>query len=257
MPDHRSQLAQSLQQFGVTIDPDQHLPSLPELGKTGMKPLQAVLLDVDGTLVDSNDAHAQAWLEVFQRNGYPGTFEWVRELIGKGGDKLIPEVTGLSQGSHEAKRLAKERRVLFAREYLPQLQPFPQTEALLRRLHDLGLKLVVASSANEEELTPLLEVCGALPYVNQQTSSSDVKHSKPDPDIVQAALRKAECSAGEAVLLGDTPYDVQAAAKASVTAVALRCGGHPDSALSGAIAIYDDVADLLAHFERSVFALRH
>jgi HAD superfamily hydrolase (TIGR01509 family) len=222
-----------------------------------MKPLKAVLLDVDGTLVDSNDAHAQAWLEVFQRNGYPGTFEWIRELIGKGGDKLLPEVTGLAENSHEAKRLSKERSALFAREYLPRLRPFPKAEALLRRLHDLGLQLVVASSAAEDELQPLLEVCGALPFVQHQTSSGDARHSKPDPDIVQVALGKAGCSPGEAVMLGDTPYDVQAASKAGVPTIALRSGGHPDSALSGALAIYDDVADLLANFEQSVFALRH
>jgi len=220
-----------------------------------MKPLKAVLLDVDGTLVDSNDAHAQAWLEVFQRNGYPGTFEWVRELIGKGGDKLIPEVTGLAESSHEAKRLAKERSALFSREYLAQLRPFPGVEALLRRLRELDLKLVVASSAKQDELKPLLEVCGALPFVQQQTSADDATHSKPDPDIVQVALRKAGCAAGEAVMLGDTPYDVQAAAKAGVRVVALRSGGHPDDALSGALAIYDDVADLLANFHTSVFAL--
>ena len=221
-----------------------------------MKPLKAVLLDVDGTLVDSNDAHAQAWLEVFQRNGYPATFDWVRELIGKGGDKLVPEITGLEDGSHEAKRLAKERSTLFSSDYLPQLQPFPRVEALLRRLHERGLVLVVASSANEDELEPLLEVCGALPYVQHKTSSDDAAHSKPDPDIIQAALRKAGCSAGEAVMLGDTPYDVQAASKAGVPAIALRSGGHPDAALSGALAIYDDVADLLRNFDSSVFALR-
>src|SRR6478735_3799046 len=222
-----------------------------------MKPLKAVLLDVDGTLVDSNDAHAQAWAEVFQRNGYPATFEWVRELIGKGGDKLLPEVTGLAPDSHEAERLSKERSVHFAREYLPQLRAFPRAEALLRRLHDDGLRLVVASSANQDELRPLLEVCGALPFIHEQTSSGDVQHSKPDPDIVQVELRKAGCSAGEAVMLGHTPYDVQAATKAGVPVIALRCGGHPDAALSGALAIYDDVADLLANFDQSVFALRH
>ena len=221
-----------------------------------MKPLKAVLLDVDGTLVDSNDAHAQAWLEVLQRNGFPVTFEWVRELIGKGGDKLVPEVTGLEDGSHEAKRLAKERSALFSRDYLPQLRPFPGAEALLRRLHERGLTLVVASSANEDELRPLLEVCGALPFVQHRTSSDDANHSKPDPDIVQVALRKAGCSAGEAIMLGDTPYDVQAAAKAGVRAIALRSGGHPDTALSGSLAIYDDVAELLARFDTSVFALR-
>jgi HAD superfamily hydrolase (TIGR01509 family) len=222
-----------------------------------MKALKSVLLDVDGTLVDSNDAHAQAWLEVFHRNGYPGTFEWVRELIGKGGDKLIPEVTGLSEGSHEAKRLAKERSALFLREYLPEIRAFPRAEALLRRLRGSGLELVVASSASEQELRPLLQLCGALPLIQQRTSANDVEHSKPDPDIVEVALGKAGCSPGEAVMLGDTPYDVQAALKAGVIAVALRTGGHPDSALSGAFAIYDDVAELLARYESSVFALRH
>jgi len=221
-----------------------------------MKAPKTVLLDVDGTLVDSNDAHAQAWLEIFQRNDYPGTFEWVRELIGKGGDKLIPEVTGLEPDSHEAKRLKKERSALFSRVYLPQLRAFPKAEALLRRLHESGLQLVVASSANEDELQPLLEICGALPFIQHQTSSDDAKHSKPDPDIVQVALKKAGCSAGEAVMLGDTPYDVQAAGKAGVRAVAVRSGGHPDSALAGAVAIYDDVADLHANFDSSVFALR-
>lgn len=220
-----------------------------------MKTLRAVLLDVDGTLVDSNDAHAQAWSEIFQRNGYPGTFERVRQLIGKGGDKLIPEVTGLSLDSPEAKRLKKERSALFMSEYLPQIRAFPGAEALLRRLRGQGLSLVVASSANEKELRPLLELCGALPLIEQQTSGNDAKHSKPDPDIVQVALAKAGCSPGEAIMLGDTPYDVQAALKAGVSAVALRSGGHPDSALSGALAIYDDVAALLASFDDSVFAL--
>jgi HAD superfamily hydrolase (TIGR01509 family) len=221
-----------------------------------MKPLKAVLLDVDGTLVDSNDAHAQAWSEVFERNGYPGTFERVRELIGQGGDKLVPEITGLDETSHEAERLKKERSALFSRVYLPQLRGFPGVPALLGKLRSKGLELVVASSASEDELVPLLDACAALPFVQHKTSADDAKHSKPDPDIVQVALRKAGCAPSEAVMLGDTPYDVQAASKAGVPTVALRSGGHSDAALSGAIAIYDDVADLLANFDTSVFALR-
>jgi phosphoglycolate phosphatase-like HAD superfamily hydrolase len=221
-----------------------------------MKPLKAVLLDIDGTLVDSNDAHAQAWAEVLQRNGYPCTFEQVRELIGKGGDKLLPEVTGLDDASHEAKRLVKERSALFARVYLPGLRGFPGVETLLRRFRETGLELVVATSASEDEVSPLLEACGALPFVQHRTTSDDAERSKPDPDIVHVALRKARCSPGEAVMLGDTPYDVQAAAKAGVRTVALRSGGHSDENLSGAIAIYDDAADLLRNFDSSVFALR-
>src|SRR5688500_7934435 len=107
-----------------------------------MKQLKAVLLDTDGTLVDSNDAHAQAWLEVLQQNGYPCSFEQVRGLIGKGGDKLLPEITGLDDASHEAKRLTKERSALFSRVYLPKLRGFPGVEALLQRFRDAGLQLV-------------------------------------------------------------------------------------------------------------------
>jgi HAD superfamily hydrolase (TIGR01509 family) len=221
-----------------------------------MKHLKAVLLDVDGTLVDSNDAHAQAWLEVFEHNGYPTTFARVRELIGEGGDKLVPEITRLELESHEGKRLATERAVLFRRAYLPGLRPFPKAQALLHRLSNAGLRLVVASSAKSDELTPLLELCGALPLLSHQTSSDDARHSKPDPDIVQVALTKAGCSPAEAVMLGDTPYDVLAATRAGVGTVALRSGGHPDSALRRALAIYDDAADLLANFETSIFARR-
>ena len=219
-----------------------------------MKPLKAVLLDVDGTLVDSNDAHAQAWQVVFERNGFDASFERVRRLIGEGGDKLVPEITGLEVASPEGKRLTTERRALFQHVYLPELRAFPRSDALLERLHAQGLTLVVASSATDDELRPLLELCGALPFIAQQTSSDDAKRSKPDPDIVQVALHKARCGPSEAILLGDTPYDVEAAAKAGVRAVAVRSGGHPDAALARAVAIYDDAADLLAHFESSPFS---
>ena len=199
-------------------------------------------------------SHAQAWLEVFEHNGYPKIFERVRQLIGEGGDKVVPQITSLDPESHEGKRLSTERAVLYRRSYLPGLRAFPKAEALLRRLSGAGLRLVVASSAKSDELRPLLQLCGALPFLDQQASSDDAERSKPDPDIVRVALRKAACSPAEAVLLGDTPYDVLAALKAGVGAVALRSGGHSDSALHRALAIYDDAADLLANFETSIFA---
>lgn len=219
-----------------------------------MKALKAVLLDVDGTLVDSNDAHAAAWFDVFTRNGYPTTQALVRQLIGEGGDKLIPQITGLDPAAPEAQRLSAERAARFEHVYLPKVRPFPRASELLARFTESGLKVVVASSAKERELRPLLEVCGATRYIEQQTSVDDASHSKPDPDIVQVALAKARCSPGEAVMLGDTPYDIAAAARAGVRAIAVRSGGHPDASLAGAIAIYDDVADLLSNFAASVFA---
>ncbi|MEP7053267.1 MAG: HAD family hydrolase [Pseudomonadota bacterium] len=219
-----------------------------------MKSLKAALLDVDGTLVNSNDAHALAWFEVLSRNGYAVALGQVRQLIGEGGDKLIPQVTGLDPASHEAKRLSAERGARFERVYLPQLRAFPRASELLALLQAAGLRIVVASSAKDQELRPLLELCGAARYVEEQTSSDDASHSKPDPDIVQVALAKARCLPGEAIMLGDTPYDIAAAARAGVRAIAVRSGGHPDSALGGAIAIYDDVADLVANFAGSAFS---
>lgn len=219
-----------------------------------MAALKAVLLDVDGTLIDSNDAHARAWVDTLSAFGHSVPFERVRELIGKGGDKLLPEVTGLEDSSPEGKRISEHRSRHFQQAYLPQLKPFPGARELLARMHAAGLRLVVATSAKEEEMAALLRICGAEPFVQARTSSDDADNSKPDPDIVEAALRRAGAKPEEALMLGDTPYDVEAAARAGVRAIALRSGGWSDMALQGALAIYDDVADLLGHYDQSVLA---
>jgi phosphoglycolate phosphatase-like HAD superfamily hydrolase len=118
-------------------------------------------------------------------------------------------------------------------------------------MRDEGLKLVVASSAKEDELTPLLEKAGTADLIEKKTSSDDAENSKPDPDIVKAALDRSGLAPDEVVMLGDTPYDIEAASRAGVRAVALRSGGWKDRDLSGAIAAYDDPADLLAHYDSS------
>ncbi len=219
-----------------------------------MSPARAVILDVDGTLVDSNDAHAAAWIDALREAGRDVPFEKVRRLIGMGGDKLVPEVVGLAEDTPEGKRIAERRKEIFKTRYLPDLGPFPDTDKLLHRMHETGLKLVVASSAAADELEQLLEIAGATDLVEKRTSSSDAEHSKPDPDIVQVALESAGVDPSEAIMLGDTPYDIQAATKAGVRLVAVRCGGWDDDDLKGAIAIYDAPADLLAHYDTSPFA---
>lgn len=216
--------------------------------------VRAVLLDVDGTLVDSNDAHARAWVDAFAEFGRRVPFERVRPLIGKGGDKLVPEVSGVDPESAEGKRLDTRRSAIFKERYLATLKAFPHAKELLERMNADGLTLVVATSAKDEEMNPLLEICGADRIVAKRTSSDDAENSKPDGDIVAAALARAKVSAGEALMLGDTPYDVEAAARAGVGAVALRSGGWNDEALARAIAIYDDVSELLASYEGSPFA---
>ena len=210
-----------------------------------------VLLDVDGTLVDSNDAHARAWVEILRQHGFPVELAHVRRLIGKGGDKIVPELTGLAPESARAVKIGRERAQLFKEEYLPRIRPFPRVRALLLRMRHEGLRIVVASSAKAEELDPLLALTEAAALIENRASSDDADRSKPDPDIVAAALRAAQRDARDAIMLGDTPYDVAAATSAGVRIIALRCGGFDAASLAGAVALYKDPADLLAHYETS------
>lgn len=214
--------------------------------------LRTVLLDIDGTLIDSNDAHARAWVDSLRAHGYVVPFEQVRPLIGMGGDKVLPELTGLDPESGEAERMGKTRSELFLKRELPTLQPTRGARALLEHMLDVGFELVVATSAKMDEVRALLEQAGVSDLIELASSADDAERSKPDPDIVQAALRMSGSGAAHSAMIGDTPYDVEAATRARVPAIALRCGGWwDDAALGRATAIYDDPADLLAHFGES------
>jgi phosphoglycolate phosphatase-like HAD superfamily hydrolase len=214
--------------------------------------LRTVLLDIDGTLIDSNDAHARAWVDSLRAHGYVVPFEQVRPLIGMGGDKVLPELTGLDPESGEAERMSKTRSELFLKRELPSLRPTRGARDLLQHMLDVGFELVVATSAKVDEVRALLEQAGVSDLIQLASSADDAERSKPDPDIVRAALRLSGSQAAHSAMIGDTPYDVEAAARARVPAIALRCGGWwDDAALAQAMAIYDDPADLLAHFEES------
>jgi HAD superfamily hydrolase (TIGR01509 family) len=225
-------------------------PNADERGASGA--VEAVLLDIDGTLLDSNDAHAQAWSDTFKEAGLEIGSEAVRPLVGMGSDKLLPQLTGIEADSEQGKRLIERRKEVFAKEYLPSVRPFPQVNDLLARMRADGLRLVVATSASEDELKGLLEALGAEWLRDEATSSSDAANSKPDPDIVRVAVDKAGVGNERCVMLGDTPYDVEAAGRARVRVVAVRCGGWGDDALKDAAEIYDDPAALLAQYDQSV-----
>lgn len=210
-------------------------------------------MDVDGTLVNSNDAHARSWVEALAEHHIVVDFAKVRLLIGMGGDKLLPELCGVSAESTQGEEIATRRGELFRERYLPQLKPFPKTRELVTRLIAAGLRPAIASSAQEQELTQLLRIARVDDLVEGVTSASDAKHSKPDPDIVHAAIEKLGVPASAAIMVGDTPYDVAAAQKLGVPTIGLRCGGRSDEDLAGAIAIYDDPADLLSAFAASPF----
>lgn len=213
--------------------------------------LKAVLFDVDGTLVDSNDAHADAWVKAFTKHNVAVDWTKVRRCIGMGGDKLMPEVSGLEEESPEGSKIAKDRGEIFKRDFLPAIKPLRDSKALVAAIKKRGYTVVAASSAKKSELTPLLKIAGAEWLMDEKTSSDDAEESKPEPDIVLAALKRADASADEAIMIGDTPYDVAAATRAGVKIIGFRSGGWSDADLDGAIAIYDGPWDLLARLDDS------
>jgi len=219
-----------------------------------MGQIRGVILDVDGTLVDSNDAHARAWVDALAEFGYQVPYERVRPLIGMGGDKVMPLLTGLPAGDGKGKQIAERREEIFTSRHLPQVRPLPGARELLARMKEEGLKLAVASSSKQDSLRKLLALVGGEGLLDTPTSSDDADRSKPDPDIVKAALRRLGEPPEHVVMIGDTPYDIQAGARAGVRAIAFRSGGWGNAELSGAIAIYDGPEDLLRNFEKSVLA---
>jgi HAD superfamily hydrolase (TIGR01509 family) len=209
---------------------------------------------VDGTLVDSNDAHANAWVGAFADHGITVPFDAVRKAIGMGGDKLMPIVARVDEASPLGQRLSKRRGDIFKQKFLPTIRAFPGARALLERFVADGLVLAVASSAKQDELEALLDVAGLGDLIATRTSSDDAEESKPDPDIVEAAIQQAGCAADAAVMLGDTPYDVEAALHAGIRVVGLECGGWKKADLRGSVAVYASPADLLERYETSIFA---
>ena len=215
---------------------------------------RGIILDIDGTLVDSNGAHVQAWVEVLRAHGFAVTPEEIWPLVGMGGDNLLPRAVGVDKESELGERISRARSDLFKEKFLPDLRPFPQVRALLSRMRDRGLRLVAASSSKADEVEKLLEIAGVADLMEESTSASDTERSKPDPDLIHSALDRIGLPAEELVMLGDTPYDIQAAAPAGVKVIAFRCGGFKDEDLEGALAIYDGAAYLLARYDSSPLA---
>jgi len=218
--------------------------------------IRGVILDVDGTLVDSNDAHARAWVDAFAEFEFDVPYERVRSLIGMGGDNLLPEAIEIEKESPRGEALSKRRGEIFKERYLQTINPFRGTRELLERMRAEGLEIAIGTSAQKEDLKPLLEIADVVDLIDSKATSDDAENSKPDPDIIQAALKRLRLPASEVLMVGDTPYDIEAAARAGVRTVAFRSGGWTDGGLRGAIAVYAGPWDLLDRFASSPFAGR-
>lgn len=216
-----------------------------------MTHVPGVILDVDGTLVDSNDAHAHSWVEAMAEYGYHIAFEKVRPLIGMGGDKVLPRTIGVDKDSPVGQKISKRRGEIFKERYLSNIHPFPHAQDLLNRMRERGLKLSIASSAKPDELKDLLQIVGAADLIQDKSSEKDTSNSKPSPDVMEITLQKIAIPPDQVLMIGDTSFDIESAKKVGIDTIAFRCGGSTDADLAGAIAIYNDPADLLAHYDSS------
>ena len=212
-------------------------------------PFRTVLFDVDGTLIDSNDAHALSWQQALAEHGKPVPLDEVRRSIGMGADKLLAGLSGIEEESVAGKAIIARKKTLFA-THLPTLEPTRGARRLLEYLRHHDVTMVVATSAGDDEVEALLARADVDDLLQTRASKDDAARSKPDPDIVHAALSRADAEADEAVMVGDTPYDLEAANRAGIPAIALRCGQiWTDVDFARAIAIFDDPAALLNHWQ--------
>ncbi|MEE7441501.1 haloacid dehalogenase superfamily, subfamily IA, variant 3 with third motif having DD or ED/haloacid dehalogenase superfamily, subfamily IA, variant 1 with third motif having Dx(3-4)D or Dx(3-4)E [Methylobacterium sp. UNC300MFChir4.1] len=219
--------------------------------------MRAVIFDIDGTLLDSVDLHARAWVEAFAHFGVETGFAEVRRQIGKGGDELMPVFLSEERIAREGETIEAYRSDLFKRRYLSEVRPFPGVRPLFEHIRSAGLKIALASSGKRSEVEHYTEILEIGDLVDVATSSDDADRSKPHPDIFEAALAKLDGVPPDAIIVvGDTPYDAEAAAKAALRTVGLLCGGFPEADLraAGCAAIYRDPENLLDRFAESPLA---
>jgi HAD superfamily hydrolase (TIGR01509 family) len=217
----------------------------------------AVLFDVDGTLVDSNYVHAVTWWEAFSQAGYDVAMADIHRAIGMGSDEMLDKLLPSDRDTTQDDSLRTAHSALYS-TYWSRLRPLRGAPDLLRACKKRGLKVVLASSAGEPEFRALRAALDAEDAIDAATFSGEVERSKPAPDLVQVALDKAGVLADEAVFVGDTVWDAQAAAKAGVRCICLLSGGisRDELADAGATEIYDGPAELLDHFPGTLLGPR-
>ena len=209
---------------------------------------RAAILDVDGTLVDTNYHHAIAWYRAFRQHGLVVPIWRIHRHIGMGGDQLVRALCGDDVEEEQGDEIRATEKPLYL-SLIEEVEPFDGARELIADLRERGHTVVLASSAKENELDHYLDVLDARDLAHDWTSSADVEATKPAPDLVHAALAKAGESSGEAaVMLGDSTWDCEAAARAGVETVALLTGGYSEEELreAGAVAVFESIADLRA-----------
>jgi HAD superfamily hydrolase (TIGR01509 family) len=214
--------------------------------------LRAVLLDVDGTLIDTNYHHALAWYRAFRQHGIVLPVWRIHRHVGMGGDQLVPALVGEAVDEDKGDEIRDTRDAAY-QQLIGEVEPLEGARELIVDLKHRGAAVVLASSAPQKELDHYLELLDARELADAWTTDDDVEATKPEPDLVRAGLEKA--GTDDAVMIGDTPWDVEAAGKAGLETVTVITGGFSGDELrkAGAAAVYESVDELRRHLDRAPF----
>lgn len=214
--------------------------------------MAVAILDIDGTLVDTNYHHAIAWFRAFRQHGIVLPIWRIHRHIGMGGDQLIGALTDERFEEREGDSIRAAEKVLYM-ELIGEVEPMQGARQLLEEIKRRGHSVVLASSAKADEVEHYVELLDARSIADAWTTSADVEQTKPQPDLVNSALQKAQAAAKDAVMVGDTPWDVQAAKSAKVPTIAVRTGGFGQDELeqAGAAAVFESVAELLERIDET------
>ena len=215
--------------------------------------IKAILCDMDGTLVESNWLHAEAWQVALGAIGVHVELEDARRQIGKGGDELVPFFVPWWKQKHIQQPIEALRKHIFQHDYLPRVQAMPRVRELLLRLKDAGIRLSLASSASAEDLATYKQIAHIEDLIEEESTKDDAAKSKPHPDIFEATLKRLALKPHEVLALGDTPYDAESAGKAGIWTIGVESGGWTRAELlhAGCIEVYKDVGELLDCFDQS------
>ncbi len=215
--------------------------------------IEALLCDIDGTLVESNWLHAESWQRSFAEIGIHVELDAIRRQIGKGGDDVISTYVSWWRREAVSAPLKAYRTFLVESEYLARVKPLPRAKEFLERLKAAGIRPALATSASAKDLEVYKKIVGMENLIDAESSADDADRAKPHPDIFQATLKKLKLPCEKVLALGDTPYDAEAAGKAGISTIGVESGGwsRPDLLEAGCIEVYKDVAELLERFEES------
>lgn len=213
----------------------------------------AAILDVDGTLVDTNFQHAIAWYRAFRQHDVHLPIWRIHRAIGMGGDQIVPELAGEEVEEEQGEDIRSAEKALYM-ALIDEVEPLAGARELITELKDRDKAVILASSAKPDEIERYLELLGARDVVDGWTTSADVEETKPQPDLVNAALEKAETS--EAVLVGDSTWDIKAAERADVETIAVLTGGFGEDELreTGAAAVYRSIEELRQDLDNTPLA---